>query len=140
MKSPLLFSLFFILLFFLPLSLFATGLVEMPVNSYMEELTDSFNQQLAVILLETDNQNNSTLYQETFNTYKEGIRYYAVVYHSQNFKYSTDPSTMINEMQQLQDLRNSVSLPSSFTQDLEKLKSWGFNLPTRQDVQRAFFH
>jgi hypothetical protein len=96
----------------------------------MEELTDSSDQQLADLLIETNDPNIADLFHEAFTTYKEGIRYYAVTYYSQYFKYSTDPSTMMNEMQQLQDLRASISFPGSFIENMENLKSWGFNLPT----------
>jgi hypothetical protein len=49
-------------------------------------------------------------------------------------------STMIPEIQQLRDLRASVALPSSFTKDMENLKSWGFKLPTLREVEMAFYH
>ena len=106
----------------------------MTVNVYLEDLTRSFDQQIAEIFIKSNDTNKVALFQETFSTYKEGIRYYVVTYLSHNFKYRTDPSTMMNEMQQLQDIRASVSLPSFFNKDMENIRSLGFNLPTPQDV------
>jgi hypothetical protein len=132
---------FLVSLFFLfPLSIFAGGLMEMPINSYMDVLTSSFDKQLADLLPGTSDLDTATLYKDTFSTYKDGIHYYAVTYYAQYFKYSPEPSTMMTEIQQLRDLKASVSLPGSFTKDMENLKSWGFKLPTPQEVRMAFYH